>query len=94
MIARNIQWNCKGDGIEKKAYAYLVFQNNVFGPDPKFVDEKAGNFQLREDSPAFKVGFQRIPIEKIGLYQSPLRAQWPIKEAAGSANKSALQTNQ
>ena len=27
------------------------------------------NFQLRDDSPACKLGFQRIPIEKIGLYQ-------------------------
>jgi hypothetical protein len=87
VIARNIQWNCKGDGIEKKAYPYLVFQNNVFGPDPKFVDEKAGNFQLREDSPAFKIGFQRIPLEKIGPYKDEFRATWPLVDAKGTREK-------
>ena len=38
VIARNIQWKCKGDGIEKKAYPYLVFQNNQLDLDPKFVN--------------------------------------------------------
>lgn len=87
VIARNIQWNCKGDGIEKKAYPYLVFQNNVFGPDPRFVDEKAGNFQLREDSPAFKIGFQRIPLEKIGPYKDEFRATWPLVDAKDTREK-------
>jgi parallel beta-helix repeat protein len=35
--------------------------------DPGFVDAAAENFQLREDSPVWKLGFQRIPTEKIGL---------------------------
>ena len=78
VVARNIQWKGKWDGIEKKAYPYLVFQYNLLDLDPKFVDEKAGDFRLKDDSPAFKVGFQKIPVEKIGLYQDEFRASWPV----------------
>jgi hypothetical protein len=79
VIARNIQWKGKWDGVEKKANPYLVFQHNLLDLDPKFVDEKALDFRLKEDSPAFKVGFQKIPVEKIGLYQDDTRASWPVR---------------
>jgi len=78
VVARNIQWKCKGDGIEKLAYPYLVFQNNLLDLDPKFVNEKSLDFRLQASSPAFKVGFQNIPVEQIGLYQSDTRASWPV----------------
>ena len=41
------------------------------------VDPENMNFQLKDDSPVYKLGFQRIPIEKIGLYKDELRALWP-----------------
>ncbi|MHB9134327.1 MAG: right-handed parallel beta-helix repeat-containing protein [Armatimonadota bacterium] len=47
--------------------AMLQLQDNLVGDDPGFVDKTKGNFQLREDSPAFKMGFTRIPVEEIGL---------------------------
>ena len=81
VITRNIQWKCKGDGIEKKAQPYLVFEYNLLDLDPRFVDEKALDFRLKDDSPAFKVGFQKIPVEKIGLYQDEFRASWPVVRA-------------
>jgi hypothetical protein len=34
--------------------------------DPGFVDLKNGSFELRKDSPAFKLGFQPIDISKVG----------------------------
>jgi hypothetical protein len=77
VVARNIQWKGKWDGIEKKANPYVIFQYNLLDLDPKFVDEKALDFRLKDDSPAFKVGFQKIPVEKIGLYQDDTRASWP-----------------
>jgi hypothetical protein len=79
VIARNIQWKGKWDGIEKKAQPYLVFQYNLLDLDPKFADEKALDFRLRDDSPAFKIGFQKIPVERIGLYADECRATWPVK---------------
>mgnify|MGYP001186422759 CR=1 FL=1 len=78
VIARNIQWKGTWDGIEKKARPYLVLENNLLDLDPKFVDEKALDFRLRDDSPAFAVGFRKIPVEKIGLYRDACRASWPV----------------
>lgn len=50
------------------------FKGNVFMTgDPGFVDLAGENFQLRPDSPAFRLGFKRIPIEKIGLMEDEFR---------------------
>ena len=51
--------------------------------DPLFVNAAQDDYRLKPDSPAFKLGFQPIPVEKIGPYQSELRASWPIVEAEG-----------
>ncbi|HPA16225.1 MAG TPA: alpha/beta hydrolase fold domain-containing protein [Verrucomicrobiae bacterium] len=51
--------------------------------DPLFVDPDKGDYRLRADSPAFKLGFKAIPVEKIGPYADELRASWPIVEAEG-----------
>jgi hypothetical protein len=50
---------------------------------PRFVDPAKDDYRLRKDSPAFALGFQPIPVEKIGPYKSELRASWPIVEAEG-----------
>jgi hypothetical protein len=36
---------------------------------------------LSPESPAYRIGFRRIPVEGIGPYRSELRASWPIVEA-------------
>jgi hypothetical protein len=40
--------------------------DNLTDADPHFVDPSSGNYQLRDDSPAFAIGFNRTPIEGIG----------------------------
>jgi parallel beta-helix repeat protein len=52
--------------------------------DPRFVDPDHDDFRLRPDSPAFALGFEPIPVEKIGPYQDKARATWPIVEAPGA----------
>ena len=44
----------------------LEQRRNVLA-DPQIVDPRAGDFRLTEDSPAWRLGFQRIPVEQIGL---------------------------
>lgn len=51
--------------------------------DPLFVDAANGDFTLKPDSPALKLGFEPIPFHKIGPYQDETRATWPIREAEG-----------
>lgn len=48
----------------------LGFDRNSLIADPLFVDESHGDYRLKPDSPAFSLGFEPIPIEKIGP-QSP-----------------------
>ncbi|MFA5193481.1 MAG: alpha/beta hydrolase fold domain-containing protein [Verrucomicrobiia bacterium] len=51
--------------------------------DPLFVNAAKDDYRLKKNSPAFKLGFKPIPVEKIGPYKDPLRASWPIVEAEG-----------
>jgi hypothetical protein len=79
LVDRNICWGGTWDEIEPKARPGVKLENNLVGEDPRFVDAAKDNFQLRPDSPAWTMGFERIPIEKIGLYQSEFRVTWPVK---------------
>ena len=47
---------------------------------PLFVDPDKDDYRLKPESPAFKLGFKPIPVEKIGCYRDDLRASWPILE--------------
>ena len=52
--------------------------------DPLFIDPEHDNYRLKPQSPALQLGFEPIPLEKIGPYQDALRASWPIVEAPGA----------
>ncbi len=78
LIARNICVGGKWDDVEEKARAHQTFQDNLLDEDPHFVDAANKDFRLKEDSPALKLGFKPIPVDKIGPYQHPDRASWPI----------------
>ena len=66
-ILRNIcyqgKWLDLQDGLTDKI---VHIQDNFNGADPGFLDAAHGNLQLRDDSPVYKSGFKRIPIEQIG----------------------------
>jgi Right handed beta helix region len=85
VVARNICWNSKWGSTEPKALPYVAFKDNLLDTDPRFRD--ASSFELQIDSPAFKLGFQRIPFDKIGLYPSEDRASWPVEHSAGSPSE-------
>jgi parallel beta-helix repeat protein len=47
--------------------------------DPRFVDAEAGHYGLAQDSPAWELGFEEIPVGEIGCYEGPDRASWPLR---------------
>ena len=51
--------------------------------DPLFIDPQNGNFNLKPESPALKLGFKPIPLDEIGPYEDDSRATWPMVEAEG-----------
>ena len=63
---------------EWSAWQALGMDRHSLIADPRFVDAAKDDYRLRADSPAFKLGFQPIPVEKIGCYRDELRASWPI----------------
>jgi len=78
LIVRNIAYSGRWlellDGLDDRI---VSIRDNLVGEDPGFVDPERGNFQLRDDSPAYKLGFRRIPVEKIGLYRDEYRRSLP-----------------
>ncbi|MFW5693306.1 MAG: hypothetical protein ACOCWL_03730 [Thermoguttaceae bacterium] len=79
VIARNIFHGGRWDGIHAAARPYVELADNLIDEDPRFVDPENGDFRLRDDSPAWALGFERIPVEKIGLYEDEDRASWPVE---------------
>ncbi|HPO13792.1 MAG TPA: right-handed parallel beta-helix repeat-containing protein [Candidatus Hydrogenedentes bacterium] len=77
VIARNIFMGGKWDDIEDKARPLLTLQDNMINEDPHFVDTAKQDFRLKDDSPAFTVGFRSIPIEEIGLAKDRFRNVLP-----------------
>ncbi|MCX8037052.1 MAG: hypothetical protein N3D11_08425, partial [Candidatus Sumerlaeia bacterium] len=72
---------------EWESWKALGMDRHSIVADPRFVDESKDDYRLRADSPAFALGFQPIPVEKIGPYKDALRATWPIVEAEGAREK-------
>ncbi|TWT52469.1 hypothetical protein Pla22_00930 [Rubripirellula amarantea] len=69
---------------EWASWQSLGFDQNSIIADPKFADRTNDDYRLPSDSPAFQLGFQAIPVDEIGPYESPDRVTWPIEEAEGA----------
>ncbi len=46
--------------------------NSLVG-DPQFLDALHGDFRVREESPAYKVGFKNFPMDQFGVYSEKLK---------------------
>jgi len=77
-ISRNVcvggSWNVFSFSRENEFVRKLVkLENNLTEGDPGLVAPAQGDFRLKEDSPALKLGFQPIPLDKIGPYPDGYR---------------------
>ncbi len=78
VMARNICWGTPWGWTEPKAEPYVTFEDNLIDVDPLFTEEPPASFRLSAESPARDVGFRAIPFRRIGVYESPDRASWPV----------------
>ncbi|NLE67954.1 MAG: right-handed parallel beta-helix repeat-containing protein [Lentisphaerae bacterium] len=78
ILARNIVHKCGAF----KDRGTLDCVDNLLRGDPKFLDAARHNFQIRDDSPAYKRGFKRIPVARIGLIDDEDRASLPQRGRA------------
>jgi len=79
VVARNIFVGEGWKDVEDKADPYVEYKDNLTDTDPMFEDLAGHDYRLKPESPALKLGFKPIPLEKIGLFESPLRASWPVE---------------
>lgn len=54
--------------------------NLIFDADTGFENIEQADFRLKQNSPAFKLGFKQIPVEKIGLFVDEYRKELPYKK--------------
>jgi hypothetical protein len=74
LIVNNISvsgtWLELKNGLTDKT---VKIEGNLVDKNPGFVDRANNNFQLKSGSPAYRLGFQRIPMERIGLNRDACR---------------------
>lgn len=78
VVERNISWGGRWSDVEAAAQSGITFRNNLTDADPAFVSPAGNDFHLKASSPAFALGFKKIPLEQMGLYNSSDRATWPV----------------
>lgn len=79
VMARNICWGGPWGWTQAEALPLVKFEDNLIDVDPRFVGKPPEDFRLADDSPAYKLGFQPLPLDEIGLYPSEDRASWPVE---------------
>ena len=77
LLARNVCWGGPWGWTEPAAVEYLAIEDNLIDVDPLFTGVPPATYALDAGSPALSLGFQPIPFDQIGLYESPDRASWP-----------------
>lgn len=83
----NVSFGGKWDGVHGSARKYQAIENNHVDADPHLAtpdrigegkQPRAVDFALKSDSPAWAIGFKKLPLDRIGLYEDDDRASWPV----------------
>jgi tetratricopeptide (TPR) repeat protein len=85
VVARNIAYEC-GTFLQgaQKTHDLARIEHNWRAGDPGFRNASSGDFRLESGAPAVVTsGFDPLPVDRIGLYNDPLRATWPVVHPAG-----------
>jgi len=86
VVSRNITVKCdRAIAVFKKTRDLGRIEHNWQKGDPGFVGPGNGDLRLRPDSATFTaIGFEPLPVGRIGLYNDELRATWPVRHPAGN----------
>lgn len=71
-----VDWNFyySTDPAIRERYTRFGWDTHSLVGDPFFVDPSNGDFRVRNDSPAFQVGFKNFPMDQFGVKKSSLKA--------------------
>ncbi|MFC1724302.1 right-handed parallel beta-helix repeat-containing protein [candidate division KSB1 bacterium] len=77
-IIRNISFGGRWLDLRNGLNEQIVhLKDNLINVNPKFENFEKEDYRLKKDSPALNLGFQQIPVEKIGLYIDKYRTELP-----------------
>ena len=76
-ILRNICVGGKWLDLHGDIESVIEVEDNLVDQDPMFVDAEKMDFTVKSGSPALKLGFKQIPMDKIGLYVDDYRRTLP-----------------
>jgi hypothetical protein len=78
VVRRNISFGGEWLSVHWHADRRLLeVTNNLVGVDPDFVAPDKMDFRLKAGSPAKRIGFEPIPVERIGLQRDEWRVSVP-----------------
>jgi hypothetical protein len=86
VVARNIAIAC-GNFLSANATTarYARIERNWEKGDPGLRNPDTGDFGLKPGAPAvMDCFFEPLPLQKMGLYNDPLRASWPVAHPSGN----------
>jgi hypothetical protein len=81
------EWMVHYKNYPRTEQNWLVGDNNLAGVDPLFENPAEDDYRLKAESPAFKLGIKQLPFDKMGLYESPERALWPVRHSVRMISK-------
>jgi hypothetical protein len=75
-LARNVYWDASGEPVDFQGESLEERQKRGLDvgsiiADPGFIDPDNHDFRLRDDSPAFKIGFKPFDYTRAGVYGDP-----------------------
>jgi hypothetical protein len=79
VVARNVCAGGRWDEVYNQARPYVTLSDNFVTEEPIFAEGTRQEFRLSGDSPAYKVGFESIPFERIGISDDRYRSQLPLR---------------
>lgn len=79
-VRRNVAYRC-GELVHGRSADRQEVEGNItVEEDPGFAGLEAGVRWLRDDALPFQeIGFEPIPLDRIGLYEDEHRASWPVE---------------
>ena len=93
-VGKNLYWCTKGEpsfmGMDFNEWKAFGKDEGSMVADPLFVDAKNGDFRLKPNSPALKLGFVPIDTSKTGLYGDAEWVNLPRKYPDRKLNNVAL----
>ena len=75
VVTRNVCSGGKWDEVYNDARSHITFSDNFTAELTLFEGTEPQTFELSDDSPAYKVGFEPIPFDRIGLFEDEHRTE-------------------